>query len=60
MATQTEYALFPARSGTQVEIRILFTALQEPGVHRSAWQAYDPQGEIFGDPIFIEVVVQNP
>jgi hypothetical protein len=60
MATQTEYALFPARSGTQVEIRILFTAPQEPGVHRSAWQAYDPQGEIFGDPIFIEVVVQNP
>lgn len=60
MTDQAEYALFPARSGTQAEIRILFTAPQEPGVHRSAWQAFDPQGEIFGEPIFIEVVVQNP
>jgi hypothetical protein len=60
MAAQSEYALFPARSGTQAEIRILFTAPQEPGVHRSAWQAFDHQGELFGDPIFIEVVVQNP
>jgi hypothetical protein len=60
MTNQPEYALFPARSGTQAEIHILFTAPQEPGVHRSAWQAFDPQGEIFGDPIFIEVVVQNP
>ncbi len=60
MTDQPEYALFPARSGTQAEIRILFTAPQELGIHRSAWQAYDPQGEIFGDTIFIEVVVQNP
>lgn len=60
MTDKPEYALFPARSGTQAEIRIVFTAPQEPGVHRSAWQAFDPQGEIFGDPIFIEVVVQNP
>ena len=60
MAAQPEYALFPARSGSQAEIRILFTAPQESGVHRSAWQAYDPQGELFGDPIFIEVVVQSP
>ena len=60
MSNQSEYALFPARSGTQAEIQILFTAPQEPGVHRSAWQAFDPHGEIFGDPIFIEVVVQSP
>jgi hypothetical protein len=55
-----ENALFPARSGTQVEIRILFTAPQEPATYRSAWQAHDPQGKIFGDPIFIEIVVANP
>jgi hypothetical protein len=60
MSAQPEHALFPARSGSQAEIRILFTAPQESGVHRSAWQAYDPQGELFGDPIFIEVVVQSP
>jgi predicted small lipoprotein YifL len=55
-----ENALFPARSGTQVEIRILFTAPQEPATYRSAWQAHDPQGKTFGDPIFIEFVVANP
>lgn len=60
MAPQTEYALFPARSGTQAEIRIQFTAPQEPGAHRSAWQAHDPGGNLFGDPIYIEVVVGNP
>jgi hypothetical protein len=60
MSAKNEYALFPARSGSQATINILFTAPQELGVQRSAWQAYDPQGNLFGDPIFIEVVVQNP
>ncbi|MGW8142993.1 MAG: NBR1-Ig-like domain-containing protein [Anaerolineales bacterium] len=60
MTENPEYALYPARSGTRADLRILFTAPQELGVHRSAWQAFDPQGEIFGDPIFIEVVVENP
>ncbi len=52
-----EQALYPARSGTQAPIRILFTAPNDPGTYRSAWQAYDPQGGTFGDPFFIEVVV---
>lgn len=60
MTDQLEYALFPARSGAQAEIRIVFTAPQETGVHRSAWQAFDPLGEVFGDPIFIEVLVESP
>ena len=60
MGAPPESALFPARSGTQAEIRILFTAPQEPAVYRSAWQAHDPQGRIFGDPIFIEIVVASP
>lgn len=60
MGAQRELALFPARSGAQAEIRILFTAPPDPGAHRSAWQAQDPQGNLFGDPIFIEVVVPNP
>jgi hypothetical protein len=57
-----EQALYPARSGTQAEIRILFTAPKEPGTYRSAWQAYDPQGQPFGDPIYIEILVSasNP
>lgn len=55
-----DQALYPARSNTQALIRIIFTAPDESGVQRSAWQAHDPQGEPFGDPIFIEVAVQEP
>jgi len=60
MGTQPEIALFPSRSGAQAEIRMLFTAPPYPGTHRSAWQAQDPHGNLFGDPIFIEVIVPNP
>lgn len=52
-----EQALYPARSGTQATIQILFDAPLEEGTYRSAWQAYDPLGQPFGDPIFIEVAV---
>lgn len=60
MGAQPEIPLYPARSGTQAEIRIQFTAPPDPGAYRSAWQAQDPQGNFFGDPIFIEVVVPSP
>jgi hypothetical protein len=53
-----EQALYPARSGTQVELRIVFTAPNEPGIYRSAWQAHDPEGQPFGDQFFIEIVVE--
>jgi hypothetical protein len=52
--------LYPARSGSSATIRMIFTAPDEPNTYRSAWQAYNPQGEAFGDPIFIEVTVGNP
>jgi hypothetical protein len=50
-------ALYPARAGTEVTLRMTFIAPDEPGTYRSAWQAFDPDGEPFGDPFFIEVVV---
>ncbi len=58
MGAAAQQALYPARSGTQAVIRMLFTAPNEPGAYRSAWQAYTPSGEPFGDPFFIEVIVQ--
>ncbi len=54
-----EQGLYPARSGTQAAIRIVFTAPAEPGVYRSAWQASNPAGQPFGDPIYIEVQVAS-
>ncbi len=59
MGARVKQALYPARSGTQATIRILFSAPPEPGTYRSAWQAFSPQDEAFGDPIFIEIVVET-
>jgi hypothetical protein len=57
LGAPTEQALYPARGGTELIIRIMFSAPNEPGQYRSAWQAFDPQGQPFGDPVFIEVNV---
>jgi hypothetical protein len=59
MGAPTEQALFPARSGTEAVIRMVFTAPGEPGAYTSAWQARDPEGNLFGDPFFMEIVVQT-
>lgn len=57
LGVPSEQALYPARSGTQFTLQIIFTAPNEPGIYRSAWQAYDPQGQPFGDPFFVEIQV---
>jgi len=57
MGADTELSLIPALAGNQATIRILFTAPDEGGKHRSAWQAYTPDSKPFGDPIFIEIEV---
>jgi Ig-like domain-containing protein len=53
-----EIALYPARAGTQATIQILFIAPFTDGVYESAWQAHDPNGIAFGDPIYVRIVVQ--
>jgi hypothetical protein len=61
MGVPAVQALFPARSGLELTIRMNFVAPDEPGIYRSAWQAYDPDGTSFGDPFFIEIeVVESP
>lgn len=59
MSTISEQALFPARSGSEAVIRLVFVAPLEPGRYRSAWQAVSPEGETFGDPIYIEIIVNG-
>lgn len=54
-----EQALYPARGGTELIIQINFTSPQEPGTYQSAWQAYDPQGNPFGDPFYMDIIVQD-
>jgi hypothetical protein len=58
MSAEPEQAIFPARSGTRFTLRMQMVAPAEPGIYRSAWQAVDPQGQLFGDPFFIEVIVE--
>jgi hypothetical protein len=53
-----EQALYPARAGTQANLRILFTAPQETGDYVSEWQAFDANGIPFGASFFIKFVVR--
>jgi hypothetical protein len=55
-----ELALYPAKSGTQATIQITFTAPFSDGEYESAWQAFDPAGLAFGDPIYMRIVTVSP
>ena len=59
LGATTEQALYPARAGTQAVIRVIFTAPNEPGIYNTAWQALNPEGEPFGDAVFMEILVQE-
>jgi hypothetical protein len=51
--------LYPARNGQQVILQMTFTAPEKAGQYISTWQAIDPQGNRFGDPFFIDILVQE-
>ena len=59
---EPEQPLFPAPPGEETRVQVRFRAPEQPGVYQSVWQAADPQGTPFGDPIFIviEVVPATP
>ena len=59
MGAEEEVPLYPARAGAEAVIRIVFTAPEEPGTYISTWQAVDPQGNFFGDPVFIQIRVSE-
>ena len=59
MGANSEQDLFPARSDTTTTIRIEFKAPIEPGNYRSAWQAFNTEGDAFGDPFYIDIIVGN-
>lgn len=57
MEAELEQALFPARSGTEAEIRINFIAPNQTGLVLSSWQAYSPEGQPFGMIFYISIIV---
>ena len=50
--------LYPAKAGVQATLRIVFTAPAEPGVYQTVWQAADPDGNLFGETVFMEIIVK--
>jgi hypothetical protein len=59
MGAVQDQALYPARAKSEVILRVQFTAPAEAGTYRSSWQAYDPDGKAFGDPVFIDIIVSK-
>jgi hypothetical protein len=57
LGAQPEQNLFPARSGAQVEILIRFIAPNVEGRYLSSWKAVDPKGNVFGEAIYMEIIV---
>jgi hypothetical protein len=57
LGASTEQLLYPAKAGTQATLRIEFTAPFTEGPYESAWQAVGPDGNVFGDLIFIKIIV---
>lgn len=55
-----EVALFPARAGSAAVWQVLLTAPFQPGEHISIWQAESPEGALFGEQVYMWVVVATP
>ena len=55
-----EIALYPARAGTQATLQITFTTPFTDGAYESAWQAFDPDGLPFGEPIYMRINAVAP
>jgi len=52
-----EVALYPARAGTGAVWQVVLEAPESVGEFRSRWQAQAPDGSMFGEDVFLVVVV---
>jgi Ig-like domain from next to BRCA1 gene len=59
MSANPSQALPAANSGETVTIGITFIAPTTPGAYKSTWQAYNPAGEKFGKPFYIDITVSQ-
>jgi len=57
MSANPSQALTSAVPGSQVTIAITFIAPTQPGEYKSSWQPYNPAGEAFGKPFYIDIIV---
>lgn len=57
MGVATIQALYPARSGSEVELTLIFTAPTDQGQAITKWQAHDPEGNPFGQEFYMQIIV---
>jgi hypothetical protein len=57
LGANPEQALIPALAGSKATIQINLLAPTVPGDYRSAWQAHGPDGQPFGDVIYVQISV---
>jgi len=55
-----EIALFPARAGKNAVWQVVLTIPSEPGEYIGRWQALAPEGQLFGEEVYIWVYVPTP
>jgi hypothetical protein len=59
-STTDEIALFPASAGSTAVWQVQLVAPPAPGEHISIWQARSPDGALFGEQVYLWVVVATP
>jgi len=57
LGSEKVQGLYPARQSTKAIVEITFSAPDNPGRYNSWWQAYDADGNRFGDPVYMEISV---
>jgi hypothetical protein len=55
-----ETALFPASAGSTAVWEVSLVAPLTPGEYLGRWQARAPDGTLFGDEVFVLIVVAQP
>jgi hypothetical protein len=57
MGAPSEVALYPALAGTMGTWEIAMVAPLNAGAYAGRWQARDPEGNLFGTVVFVEIEV---
>jgi hypothetical protein len=57
LGAEKRQELYPVRQGARAVVEISFTAPDNPGRYNSWWQAFDPQGNRFGDSLYMDIFV---
>jgi hypothetical protein len=59
LGAETNQRLYPARQNTEAVLEVIFSAPDNPGRYNTWWQAHDPDGNRFGDPVYMDIEVTD-